>query len=100
MLCLRDAYNTCSNNPFHVISTIIDPSYAGLNIFLLVLFFSSGNSKSFLKFIKLSFDLRVLMRVCSICLHMFSNSSCSFGGGVDDEGIFTREVSWKFEFLK
>ena len=31
------------------------------------------------------------MGVCSISLHMFSNSWCSFGGGVNDEGIFTRE---------
>ena len=38
------------------------------------------------------------MGVGSICLHMFSNSSRSFGGGVNDEGIFTRETSWKFEF--
>ena len=40
------------------------------------------------------------MGVCSIHLHIFSNSWCSFGGGVNDEGIFTREMAWKFEFLK
>ena len=39
------------------------------------------------------------MEVCSVCLHMFSNSWYSFGGVVNDEGIFTRETSWKFEIL-
>ena len=33
------------------------------------------------------------MGVWSICLHMFFNSSCSFGQGVNDEGIFTRYFS-------
>ena len=40
------------------------------------------------------------MGVCSICLHIFSNSWRSFGGGVNDEGNFTREMSRKFEILK
>ena len=40
------------------------------------------------------------MGMCSICLHMFSNSWGSFGGWVNDESIFTRETSEKFEFLK
>ena len=40
------------------------------------------------------------MGVCSICLHMFSDSWCLFGPGLNDEGIFTRETSWKSEFLK
>ena len=55
-----------------------------LIIILLVLFFSISNSEPFLNFIKLSFDLRILMGVCSICLHIFSNSWCSFGGGVNE----------------
>ena len=83
---------------FGIITRITDHLSAGLIIVLLVLIFS--NSKPFLKFIKLSFDLRILIGVCSICLHMFSNSWRSFAGGVNDEGIFTRKTSWKFEFLK
>ena len=62
--------------------------------------FSSSNSEPFLEFIQLSFDLRILMGVCSICLHMISNSWYSFGGEVNGDVIFTRETSWKFEFLK
>ena len=70
------------------------------NYYFVSINFSSSDSKTFLKFIQLIFDLRILVGMCSICLHMFSNSWCSFGGGVNDKGIFAKETSWKFEFLK
>ena len=42
----------------------------------------------------------ILMGVCSISFHIFSNSWSSFCGGVNEEGIYTMETSWKLLFLK
>ena len=73
-------------------TTIIDRLSADLVIIFLALFLLSSRSKPFLKLIKLSFDIPILIGVCSICLHMFYNYWCSYGKGVNDEDIVTRET--------
>ena len=80
-------------------TTIIDRLSADLIIIFLALFLLSSHSKPFLKLIKLSFAIPMLIGVCSICLNMFYNCWCSYGKGVNDEGIVTREAYWKFEFI-